>query len=78
MVKKRLFRIDAKSVYVQSATYNLGHYLVDLLQFQLDFSPQAKLVEAFIYMYLKNLQNFYRILGHMVIGLKQVRTPIGT
>ena len=57
---------------------------VDFLQFQRYFTPQTKLEEAFIYIIHKPIDfsiDFsyrLRILGHMVIGFKQVRVPIGT
>ena len=57
---------------------------VDFLQFQRYFTPQAELEEAFIYIIHKPIDfsiDFscrLRILGHMVIGLKQVRVRIGT
>ena len=63
---------------------------VDFLQFQRYFTPQAELEEAFIYIIHKpidfsidfscRLKTYLRlrILGHMVIGLKHVRVPIGT
>ena len=58
---------------------------VDFLQFQRYFIPQAELEIAFTYIIHKpiefSIDVSYRlktILGHMVIGLKQVRVPIGT
>ena len=59
---------------------------VDFLQFQRYFTPQAELEEAFIYIIHKPIDFSIDfscrlktwILGHMVIGLKQVRVPIGT
>ena len=55
---------------------------VDFLQFQRDFIPQTELEEAFIYLIHKpidfSIDLRLRILGHMVIGLKQLRVPIGT
>ena len=57
---------------------------VDFLQFQRYFISQAELEKAFIYIIHKpidfSIDFSYRlkILGHMVIGLKQVKVPIGT
>ena len=57
---------------------------VDFLQFQRYFRPQAELEEAFIYIIRKPIDfsiDFscrLKILGHMVIDLKQVKVPIGT
>ena len=50
---------------------------MDFLQFQRNFTtPQAELEEAFIYIIHKPI-DFSRILGHMVIGFKQVRVSSG-
>ena len=66
---------------------------VDFLQFYRYFIPQAELEEAFINIIHKPIdfsidfsyrrKTFHidlrlRILGHMVIGLKQVRVPVWT
>ena len=58
---------------------------VDFLQFQRYFRPQAELQEAFIYIIRKPIDfsidfscRLKTILGHMVIGFKHVRVPIGT
>ena len=57
---------------------------VDFLQFQRYFRPQAELEEAFIYIIRKPIDfsiDFscrLKTYGHMVIGFKQVRVPIGT
>ena len=55
---------------------------MDFLQFQRYFTPQAELEEAFIYKIHKpmifHVDLRLRILGHMVISLKEVRVPIGT
>ena len=38
--------------------YNLGHYLFTLLQFQLNFMPQAELEEAFLYIIHKFITDY--------------------
>ena len=64
---------------ILDSTTILDIYSVDFLQFQRDFIPQAKLEEAFIYIIHKPIDFSIafsyrlRILGHMVIELKQVR-----
>ena len=67
---------------LQSTILDINY--VDFLQFQRYFTPQAELEEAFIYVIHKPIDFSIgfscrlKILGHMVIGLKQVRVPIGT
>ena len=53
---------------------------VDFLQFQRYFTPQAELEEAFIYIIHKPIDFSidFSCRLNMVIGLKQVRVPIGT
>ena len=57
---------------------------VDFLQFKRYFRPQAELEEAFLYIIRKPIDfsiDFscrLKTYGHMAIGFKQVRVPIGT
>ena len=68
----RIFQFQ-KVGFISQSILDINY--VDVLQFQRYFIPQAELEEAFIYIIHKpvdfSIDLRLRILGHMVIGLKQ-------